>query len=135
VSTIPVYREDLLVEALRELTEALEGIRGAVIVSVEGFVVAAYPGGGSAPGAPDSPQVAAMAATLFALGEQTLLRLAQGESRRLLIEGDTGAMIVYPIDEQAILAAMVRRETKMGLALHTVERWAGRLANILNGTA
>jgi predicted regulator of Ras-like GTPase activity (Roadblock/LC7/MglB family) len=135
VSSLPVYREDLLVGALKELTGALEGIHGAVIVSIEGFVVAAYPSGGSAPGAPDSPQVAAMAATLFALGEQTLLRLAQGESRRLLIEGDTGAMIVYPIDEQAILAAMVQREAKMGLALHTVERYAARLAEILNGSA
>lgn len=132
MSSIPVYREDLLVGALKQLAGAIEGIRGAVIVSVEGFVVAAYPSGGNAPGAPDSPQVAAMAATLFALGEQTLLRLAQGESRRLLIEGDTGAMIVYPIDEQAILAAMVQRETKMGLALHTVERCAEELANILS---
>jgi predicted regulator of Ras-like GTPase activity (Roadblock/LC7/MglB family) len=134
VFTMPVYREDILVASLRELTEALEGIRGAVIVSTEGFVVAAYPMGSHSSSAPDSPQLAAMAATLFALGEQTLIRLAQGESRRLLIEGDAGAMIVYPIDEQAILAAMVQRETKMGLALLTVERCARELAEILNGT-
>lgn len=134
VSSTPVYREELLVGALKELTAAIDGMRGAVIVSIEGFVVAAYPGGGAS-GAPDSPQVAALAATLFALGEQTLLRLAQGESRRLLIEGDSGAMIVYPIDEQAILAALCLRETKMGLALHTVERCAVELADILNGPA
>ena len=37
-----VYRTDLLEEALKEFCEKLDGVQGAVIVSIEGFVVAAY---------------------------------------------------------------------------------------------
>jgi predicted regulator of Ras-like GTPase activity (Roadblock/LC7/MglB family) len=36
-----VYRTDLLEEALKEFCDRLDGVQGAVIVSIEGFVVAA----------------------------------------------------------------------------------------------
>ena len=88
---VQVYKTDLLEEALKELCSKLEGVQGAVIVSIEGFVVAAYTPHESEldeEGPTSSPQVAAMAATLIALGERTLSRLAQGEMLRLLIEGN-----------------------------------------------
>ena len=129
-----VYREELLEERLKVLTESVPGIEGAVIVSTEGFVVAAH--------APDSgtelmgntPQVAAMSATLMALGEQTLTRLAQGKISRLLVEGEDGAMIVYPINKNAALAAMVAKGAKMGLSLMAVARAADIFADILEGS-
>ena len=37
-----VYRTDLLESALQEMCSKLQGVQGAVIVSIEGFVVAAY---------------------------------------------------------------------------------------------
>lgn len=132
-----VYRVNILEDKLKALTDATLGIRGAVIVSIEGFVVAAHVQGKSRAdhsfAAPDTPQVAAMAATLFALGEQTLSRLAQGKIERLLVEGIAGAMIVYPINHDAVLAAMVTKDAKMGLALLGAARTAGELADILEG--
>src|SRR5690606_5024384 len=107
-----IYKTDLLEIALQELCSKLEGIQGAVIVSVEGFVVAAYTpheGEMDEEGPTSSPQVAAMAATLIALGERTLARLAQGEMIRLLIEGNDGGMIVVPADKRASVAVMVDR--------------------------
>lgn len=133
---LPVYRENVLQDKLKELTETLDGIRGAVIVSIEGFVVAAYPtaaAGRSTFGMLDTPQIAAMAATLFALGEQTMARLEQGTIDRLLVEGASGAMIIYPIDNHAILATMVKKDAKMGLTLLTVARTAKTLSKILSG--
>ncbi|MEM7346412.1 MAG: roadblock/LC7 domain-containing protein [Chloroflexota bacterium] len=130
-----VYRTDLLEAALRELCQKLEGVQGAVIVSIEGFVVAAY--------APDedaldeasptsSPQVAAMAATLIALGERTLARLAQGDMIRLLIEGDDGGMIVVPANNRASVAMMVDKNAKMGLVLYALQQSAKTISDILS---
>ena len=65
---VQVYKTDLLEEALKELCSKLEGVQGAVIVSIEGFVVAAYTPHESEmdeEGPTSSPQVAAMAATLI----------------------------------------------------------------------
>ena len=131
-----VYRTDLLEDALREVCDKLEGVQGAVIVSIEGFVVAAYtpheeeldeesPTG--------SPQVAAMAATLIALGERTLARLAQGEMLRLLIEGNDGGMLVVPANRRASIAAMVNKEAKMGLVLYALQQSTKKISDILEG--
>jgi predicted regulator of Ras-like GTPase activity (Roadblock/LC7/MglB family) len=132
-----VYRVNILEDKLKELYQTTPGIRGAVIVSVEGFVVAAYSPieriGRTTFSATDMPQVAAMSATLFALGEQALVRLAQGTIERLMIEGASGAMIVYPINPDAALAAMVEKKAKMGLTLLAVARAAEELGSILSG--
>jgi hypothetical protein len=132
-----VYRTDLLEDALREVCDRLDGVQGAVIVSIEGFVVAAY-----APHEDDmedeesptsSPQVAAMAATLIALGERTLARLAQGEMLRLLVEGNDGGMLVVPANKRASIAAMVSKEAKMGLVLYALQQSTKKISDILEG--
>jgi predicted regulator of Ras-like GTPase activity (Roadblock/LC7/MglB family) len=132
-----VYKTDLLEGALRELCSKLEGIQGAVIVSIEGFVVAAYSpleDGMDEDSPTGSPQVAAMAATLIALGERTLSRLAQGEMLRLLIEGNDGGMLVVPANRRSSVAVMVGREAKMGLVLYALQQSAKKISNILEGS-
>lgn len=135
---VQVYKTDLLEEALKELCSKLEGVQGAVIVSIEGFVVAAYTPHESEmdeEGPTSSPQVAAMAATLIALGERTLSRLAQGEMIRLLVEGNDGGMLVVPANRRASVAVMVGREAKMGLVLYALQQSAGKISSILEGSS
>lgn len=131
-----VYRTDLLEAALREMCAKLEGVQGAVIVSIEGFVVAAYTpqeNDVDEEGPSSSPQVAAMAATLIALGERTLSRLAQGEMLSLLIEGSDGGMLVVPANRRASVAVMVGREAKKGLVLYALQQSAKKVSDILEG--
>lgn len=133
-----VYKTDLLEGALKELCSKLEGIQGAVIVSIEGFVVASYSPLESEMDEEDSPtsspQVAAMAATLIALGERTLSRLAQGDMIRLLIEGNDGGMLVVPANRRSSVAVMVGREAKMGLVLYALQQSAKKISHILEGS-
>lgn len=131
-----IYRTELLEGALKKLVEQLEHVHGAVIVSIEGFVVAAYthhntPNGNSE--ATNSPQVAAMAATLLALSERTLERLAQGKLSRLLLEGEHGAMLVVPASERAAVALMVDKNAKMGLSLYALRHTSIKIRDILEG--
>lgn len=135
---VNIYRVNILEDRLRQLTETVPGILGTVIVSVEGFVVAAYPPSeqsslSSAAETSSTSQVAAMAAALIALGEQTLVRLAQGQMERLLIEGEDGAIVVYPINQNAALAAMVDKHAKMGLVLVAIARAAAAFGDVLSG--
>jgi len=132
-----VYRTELLEAALEKLCSRLSHIKGAVIVSVEGFVIAAYPSlsppgtTGSDNGSINSPQVAAMAATLIALGERTLTRLSQGDLDRLMLEGSEGAMLVVPVSKQAAVALLVENAAKMGLSLYALKRTAAEIHSIL----
>ncbi len=136
---VNIYRVNILEDRLRLLTETVPGILGTVIVSVEGFVVAAYPPSeqsslSATAEASSTSQIAAMAAALIALGEQTLIRLAQGQMERLLIEGEDGAIVVYPINQNAALAAMVDKHAKMGLVLVAIARAANAFGDVLSGT-
>ncbi len=134
-----VYRTELLEQELEVMCRQLNGVQGAVIVSIEGFVVASYtpPGefaeNGDDDGATDSPQVAAMAAILIALGERTLGRLAQGELSRLLLEGASGALLVVPASKRAAVALMVNHDAKMGLSFYALRHVAREVGAILEG--
>jgi len=133
-----IYRTELLEAALKKLCARLAHIKGAVIVSIEGFVIAAFPTADPQTeaaqmnnGSINSPQVAAMAATLIALGERTLTRLAQGELGRLMLEGSEGAMLVVPVSKQAAVALLVENSAKMGLSLYALKRTAAEIHAIL----
>jgi len=133
-----VYRTELLEAALGKLCNGLSNVQGAVIVSIEGFVVAAYTPLEQSADNPDddpvnSPQVAAMAATLIALGERTLARLAQGDLSRMLLEGSDGAMLVVPASGRAAVALMVNSDAKMGLSLYALRQAAEEVRSILEG--
>lgn len=129
-----VYRIEILENRLQRLTEVLPSVWETVIVSIDGFVVAAYPPPISEDIFKDAStsQVAAMAASLIALSEQTLSRLDQGDLSRLMIEGDNGAIVVYPINRSAALAVLVdNKSAKMGITLHEIANTARSFAAIL----
>ena len=132
-----VYRMDLLQDALASLCETLEGVRAAVIVSIEGFVVASHPPGGESfteDESANSSQVAAMAATLVALAERTLSRLGQGEIERMLVEGHHGVMIVIPVSDNAAIAVLLEKGSKLGVALYAGQFAARQIHDILEGS-
>ena len=132
-----VYRMDLLQSALAELANSLDGVQAAVIVSIEGFVVASYPPGDESfaeEGSANSSQVAAMAATLVALAQRTMSRLGQGEIDRMLVEGQNGVMIVVPVTDEAAIAVLLEKGAKLGVAFYTGQFAAHRIRNILAGS-
>lgn len=128
------YRVELLQEELANLCQWVDGIEQAVVVNLDGFVVASYP-----PSADEeessplhSPKIAATAASAIALGEKALNRLEHGRFERLIIEGFGGAMIIYPIsDDDAALVAMLRKDVKMGMASLAMRRSLTQLSTIL----
>ncbi len=128
------YRSETLERTLRTLHTAVPGIIASVVVNIDGLLVAAYPlGDEDNPQNPtSSPQVAAMAATLIGLAERTLIRLAQGNLERLLMEGEEGVMVVYPAG-RAALAVLVSKDVKMGMVLYAAARARNDVMKILGG--
>ncbi len=131
------YRVQVLEDLLRHLHKSVDGLHGTVVVSTEGFVVAAYAGEGRArtSNPVDSPQVAAMAAAIIALGERVLGRLARGEIDRILLDGTEGGIVVVPAGPEAALAAMVDKDAKLGLVMHELRRTSREIYKVLIRTA
>lgn len=129
-----IYRINILENELQELLIKMSSIRDTVIVSSDGFVVAACSEEDLSGQEANSPQIAAMTAAIVGLSEQTLLRLSQGRVSRLLIEGDDGAIVVLPVPNASVaLAALVEKDAKVGLVMHEIGRTAERLGEILAG--
>ena len=126
-----LYRSEKLEQELRDLTERVASIFEAVVVSNDGFVVAAHEPEDLTGRTANSPQIAAMTAALAGLGEHTLHQLSQGKLNRLLIEGESGALIVHPINRGASIAALVDNEAKMGLVMFQIRRSSRKLHDIL----
>jgi predicted regulator of Ras-like GTPase activity (Roadblock/LC7/MglB family) len=73
-----------------------------------------------------------MAAEIIAQSRRAFGQLAQGAVSRILIEGESGSMIVIPAGDQASLAAMVDTHTKLGLAMFQIARAAVHVGDLLN---
>jgi len=128
------YRVELLQDELFTLCDKVAGLDQAVVVSLDGFVVASHPAAADDDTTPlHSPNIAATAASAISLGEGALKRLEHGDFERLIIEGEQGAMIIHPIggDTDAALVAMVSKQARMGLASLAMRHSANALAEIL----
>ncbi|MFT5196756.1 MAG: putative regulator of Ras-like GTPase activity (Roadblock/LC7/MglB family) [Cellvibrionaceae bacterium] len=126
-----LYRIEKLEQELQNLTDRIDSIQDTVIVSIEGFVVASHTPEDLTGRKANSPQIAAMTATLTSLGETTLLQMAQGGLSRLLIEGEHGSLIVYPVNRNAAIATIIDKNAKIGLVMHEIQRTSKVINNIL----
>ena len=128
------YREHHLNRELRIVCELPVGILAAVIMTMDGLLVTSYPQTTDALDDPTGGEaVAAMAAVVTGLAEQTLDRLQQGNLSRVMIEGNDGTLVIYPATDDAALAILVASDAKLGLALATGRRLARTIRGILNG--
>lgn len=126
-------RGDALEAALRRLGMIVDGVTASVVVSEDGLALAAYPDsadGSGRDGIVNPAQVAAVSATLAALAERSLDRLAQGELGRLLLEGEAGTLLSCPAGD-VILALLVEKEASMGHVLFAAQKAAAEIEAIL----
>ncbi|HLF01323.1 MAG TPA: roadblock/LC7 domain-containing protein [Anaerolineales bacterium] len=127
------YREDTLRQTLQNLSEITPDVRAAVIVNVDGLVVASYPPHNTDVHDPLGDQsVAATTALIIGLAKQTLDRLDQGGLERIMIEGAEGAIGVLPCTHDAALAVLITKGAKIGLALNAARRAANEIRSVLD---
>ncbi len=126
------YRSEKLEGSLKKLHLVLEGVKASVIVNVDGLLVASFPPeAGETDNPTNSPQVAAMAATLIGLAENTLHRLAQGKLDRILMAGQDGVMLVYPAGRVASIAVLLEKDAKLDRAFFAASKAAEEVVEVL----
>jgi len=108
-----------LTEILRTLQVTTPGVIGSGIISVDGFAIAS-----ELPQSVEERRVAAMAAAMLALGEQTTSELEQGRLTRVFVEGRDGYTIIISAGPDAVLSTVARKDAKLGLVFLQMERAA-----------
>jgi predicted regulator of Ras-like GTPase activity (Roadblock/LC7/MglB family) len=110
-----------MVDVLDELVLHVEGVRGAILASVDGFGLAC-----SASMA-DEPSHPAMLAAAVGLAQQ-LVAMGGGNSlHQLVVDHDAGLMLVWPIGTQRVLAVLASNRVDQRQLRGVVQRHAATL--------
>jgi len=116
-------------EALRRQLEQFgadtPGVQLAVLGSADGFPVASYRGVGAA--AVEAPKVAAMTSSIAALGEAIARETGLEGPARIIIEADTGTVVLIGINGIKPTVALAVVAGKQAILGHLL--WAARNAS------
>jgi predicted regulator of Ras-like GTPase activity (Roadblock/LC7/MglB family) len=115
-------------QVLRRFQASTPGIVGSAVVSADGFTIAC-----ELPTTIEEERNAAMAAALLALGQQTTHEFERGSLRRVFVEGDGGHVIVVSAGPEALLSAVARPDTKLGLVFLQMSRAAEDIRHAMEG--
>lgn len=119
-------RADQMVDRLRSMQAAAPDIEASAIVSVDGLIMASALQQGV-----EEDRVSAMSAAMLSLGERISSELGRGGLEQVYIKGDTGAILLTSVGNEAVLTAMARQEAKLGLIFLEMRRAAEDLVKLV----
>jgi uncharacterized protein len=121
----PAAETGALQDILAGLNAACADIRLSLVVSSDGLTMATLGH------VDDADRAGAMCAALLNLCRSTTLDLQRGAAEQVLVTGDGGAMLLTAAGPQAMLAALARTDTNLGLLLLEARRAATMVAEAL----
>ncbi|MEN6298498.1 MAG: roadblock/LC7 domain-containing protein [Anaerolineaceae bacterium] len=118
-------RSQLLIDRLHELHASSPDIEASAIVSVDGLIIAS-----ALPTDTEEDRVSAMSAAMLSLGERIASELGRGSLEQVYIKGEKGIVLLVSVGEEAVLTALAREQSKIGLILLEVRHAAEDLKNL-----
>jgi len=119
-------RKDLMVDRLREMQMSAPDIEASAVVSVDGLIMAS-----ALPAEVEEDRVSAMSAAMLSLGERIAAELGRGGLEQVYIRGGSGYVLVTAVGQEAVLTALAREGSKLGLIFLEMRRAAEQLARIV----
>jgi predicted regulator of Ras-like GTPase activity (Roadblock/LC7/MglB family) len=116
-------RSARLHRSLEDLMKQAPDIRGALIVSNEGFLVESV--------IDDGDTIGPIASNLFDLADKAVQRLAQGSVQRVVVDASEGTIATVPAGPHAVLVTVVNKQAKLGVILEVMGRWARMVAELM----
>jgi uncharacterized protein len=102
--------QDEITKRITSLNASLPDIRGVIVASADGLVIAA-----DLPGGIDPERVAAMAATSIGLGERISSTLSIGVLDEQTVKASDGSMHLFVVGSDAVLALLSAPGANLGL--------------------
>lgn len=118
----------VLVELLHQLVQASPDFEGAVLVNMDGLVMATE---GLLENLDDS-DVGAIATRAFALSGETTGILQRGDLSKLILLGSDGNMVITRAGPDALCVVLLKPHAKIGIASFEAERISQRIADVLS---
>jgi len=110
-------RTEQMVSRLRQMQAASPDIEASAVVSVDGLIIAS-----ALPEEMEEDRVSAMSAAMLSLGERISAELGRGSLEQVFIKGGEGYVILTSIGAEAVLTALARQNSKLGLIFLEMQR-------------
>lgn len=111
-----------MVSRLRELQAAAPDIIASALITADGLSLAS-----ALPSDVEEERVAAMSAAMLSLGERISSELRRGTFEEVYIRGDQGMVLLTSVGKDAVLTALSRSESKLGIIFLEMRRAAADL--------
>jgi predicted regulator of Ras-like GTPase activity (Roadblock/LC7/MglB family) len=111
---------------LRELNAFSKDVEASAAITTDGFIIGAVLGSGV-----DADRFAAMCASLLALADRAAQEIARGRLKQVLIEGDTGLMLLVHAGNEAVLAVAARPTVNLGMIFLEARKAAQKIRTTL----
>src|SRR5512137_1760339 len=119
-------RTDQMVSRLRQMQAASPDIEASAVVSLDGLIIAS-----ALPEEVEEDRVSAMSAAMLSLGERISTELGRGGLEQVFIKGSEGFVILTSIGNEAVLTALARKNSKIGLIFLEMQRAAEDLEQVV----
>ena len=119
-------RAEEMVKRLREMQAATPEIEASAVVSVDGLTIAS-----ALPSNVEEDRVSAMSAAMLSLGDRIASELGRGYLNQVYIRGESGYAILMEVGEEAVLTALARSDSKLGLVFLDMRRCVEGLQRIV----
>jgi predicted regulator of Ras-like GTPase activity (Roadblock/LC7/MglB family) len=114
-------------DLLRSLIDASSDFEGAVLVGLDGLVMAA-----AWPIEEQSDfDVGAVATRAYELSNRTTETLDRGELERLIMLGSNGNMVITRAGPHALCVVLLKPQAKVGIASYEASRISAEIAEVL----
>ena len=107
---------------LRKLQADAPDIMGSAVVTADGLSLAS-----ALPSDVGEERIAAMSAAMLSLGERIAVELQRGSFEEVYIRGDQGLVLLTAVGRDAVLTALSRTDSKLGIIFLEMRRAAADL--------
>ena len=128
-------KTEMLNELLIDLSRASQGNveASAVISKSQGLTISThYPEGTDEKLVPDEDVIAGRSTQIQEATRKVFKQLKRGSLVRMLIEGETGYVIICDAGDDAILAVLTNKRANIGYMFFMMTRIAKRIENVLS---
>jgi len=122
---VPGLKDDLQSSLVR-LNQSAPEIRASAFVSLDGLMLAS-----ALPPGTNEDAIAAMSATVLALGERTTREFAVGSLNQVYFKGADGYILLQGAGDDGVLVVVTDGSAKLGVLFLLISRTAGEIRQMV----
>lgn len=114
---------------LRELNAFSAEVEASAAITGDGFIIGAVLGQGV-----DADRFGAMCASLLALAERAAQEIGRGKLKQVLVEGETGLMLLVHAGSNAVLAVAAKPTVNLGMIFLEARKTAQKIRSTVEAS-